>query len=216
MTEVRSAEDARVIDGVVAGVMEEGEWFAINLPWVEEFWEEVTPETFLRLNPHWEIDAEKEEEVTEVSFPVKDILFEKDFSVQITKKTSLGSASVDNGWQKEVAFSVEPLWITFAFRPLDGEKNTAVSYQITGPCSELERTEIEQTVQFWLQSAREYYRLYENDSLKLRFWRMLMNKVMLPQTPIQRRICAFMLKFAMLELVVIAGCGVGIWLYFTQ
>ena len=186
--------------------MPAGQWLEMNLPWVEYFWEEMTQETFLRLNPHWELDAEKADEMTYRSFPVKDILFEEDAVVEISKEFS----------REEVVFEATPLGVRFRFRPFEGGANTQVCYELIADSTWLTGEDLLKTVQFWLQSVREYYRLYENESLKLRFWRMLMNKVMLPQTPVQRRICGFMIKFAMLELVVIAGCGVGIWMYFTR
>ena len=69
------------------------------------------------------------------------------------------------------------------------------------------------TMQYWLPSMREYYRLHENNSFKRRCWRFFMDKVMLTMNPTQRRISGFMFKLTVLECLLIVILGVG-WFYY--
>lgn len=173
------------------------EWMETNLPWKPEFWNELEEMTVMRLNPHWHIDG------TDGGYQVDDILSD----VQFTTQASLMAESA----QFSITFSGAGVDI-LARRGTDGQTELAYHFDAdTAP--KFDAKKIEEAMLFWLPSLREYYRLFATDSLRNRFWRFFMNKVMLKMNPTQRRICAFMFKLTLLEMILIVVLAVGFWFY---
>jgi len=170
-------------------------WMDTNLPWNSSFWEKITSKTLMRLNPHWHI-AKK----NGAGYPVEDVLTEADFNTT-----------------PEIEFDGEAfrarfpeIGLTLAACSRKDGINTALSYDII-PVDNGSFTSEDagRTMQYWLPSLREYYRLHKANSLKNRFWRFFMDKVMLTMNPTQRRISGFMFKLTVLEALFIVILGVG-------
>lgn len=175
----------------------QGAWMETNLPWNPSFWNNLDARTLMRLNPHWHVEKDKGS-----GHPVEDVLVETSFTIAPELEAgdgvftarfpeiglTLSARSSENGANTDFAFSVEP------DRPLTAE-------------------DAARTMQYWLPSLREYYRLHQSDSFKHRAWRFFMNKVMLTMNPTQRRITGFMFKLTVLECLLILILGVG-WFYY--
>ena len=73
-------------------------------------------------------------------------------------------------------------------------------------------SEEEQDLTLWLQSIRQYLRLYLKTTPNTLFFRFLMNKALLKMNPSQRKISLMIYRFTLLEIVVILIILVG---YFT-
>ncbi|MEF2144532.1 MAG: hypothetical protein V3573_03720 [Desulfovibrionaceae bacterium] len=167
------------------------EWVELQLPWRQGFWEGLTPMTLMRLNPHWDVTA-----APGPLFPVEDVLVEKKFTANPEMASAPGRWSV----------RFPSVGLDLAAEAREEGRGTALrwGFQPTEPLL-LTTADARKTMEYWLPSLREYYRLYESNSLKHRFWRMFMNRVMLTMNPAQRRICSFIFKFTLLELVFIGA-----------
>ncbi len=173
------------------------DWMPTNLPWKAEFWSGLEAMTVMRLNPHWHIDSENG------AYKVEDILSHATFPTQALVSAQDGLCTMD--------FAGAGLSIA-ARRNEQGK--TDLSYRFEpGATPGLDAQKAESAMRFWLPSLREYYRLFTADSLQNKFWRVFMNKVMLKMNPTQRRICAFMFKLTLLEMLLIVILGVGFWFY---
>ena len=75
--------------------------------------------------------------------------------------------------------------------------------------------EAEENLLLWLRGIREYLRLYLTTSPNTLLFRLLMNKMILPMTPSQRKICLMLWRFTLLEILVIVMIGVG-WMIFMR
>lgn len=156
-------------------------------------------EKLLRLNPYWVI---KDIETTVNGFTVQaedhetnaPFSFSGDFSGGSVEGVSLRVDSLD--WQKITLF--ERSGELLAHVIFDGEQ------------AEIE----EQKVVYWLRSIREYIRLYVTTNLWTKAHRYLMNKVLLPMTPSQRKISLMMIRLSILEIVIILVIVVG-YFYFN-
>ncbi|KAB1443054.1 hypothetical protein [Pseudodesulfovibrio senegalensis] len=180
-----------------ANTITTSDWMPTNLPWKDDFWSRLDAMTVMRLNPHWHIDAEGE------AYEVEDILSQTKF------KTRPGIAVQGGLYTIEFAGT----GMRIAARKND-KGNTDLSYRYEhGVAAGLDPEKAESAMRFWLPSLREYYRLFTSDSTRNRFWRLFMNKVMLKMNPTQRRICSFMFKLTLLEMLLIVILGVGFWFY---
>ncbi len=170
-----------------------------NLPWNATFWANITAKTLMRLNPHWHIEKPKSG-----IYPVEDVLVESEF-----RSAPVLSASDDT-----FTAHFPEIGLTLSARSCEGGANTAVSFDMDAEAGNaLTPEDAARTMQYWLPSLREYYRLHEANSLKHRAWRFFMNKVMLTMNPTQRRISGFMFKLTVLECLLIVILGVG-WFYY--
>nr|WP_287410722.1 hypothetical protein [Pseudodesulfovibrio sp.] len=175
-------------------------WMETNLPWNTAFWSDLKGKTLMRLNPHWHVEKDKISE----GFPVEDVLVEAEF-----RATPELTATADT-----FQASFPEIGLTLSARKCEDGANTALSFTM----DEVENCpftaeDAGRTMQYWLPSLREYYRLHESNSLKHRAWRFFMNKVMLTMNPTQRRISGFMFKLTVLECLFIVILGVG-WFYY--
>lgn len=174
------------------------EWMPLNLPWMKDFWQRMDAMTLMRLNPHWHIDVQEDR------FAVDDILANKEFTIAPRLE------STEDSWSA----SFDDIGLTIHARSAKDGANTELAYVLAGePGAALDSDALEKGLRYWLPSTREYYRLYENNSMKHRFWRMVMNKIMLKMNPTQRRICGFMFKLTLLEIALIIVLGVGFFFY---
>ncbi|BDQ35486.1 hypothetical protein [Pseudodesulfovibrio portus] len=174
-------------------------WMETNLAWNPDFWDSLRNMTLMRLNPHWHMDK-----FSDGTYPVEDVLVESEFNVAPRLSRDGGTFTA----------AFPEIGLTLSARSCDKGTNTAVSFAITparGASFTVE--DAQRTMQYWLPSLREYYRLYESDSLKHRTWRFFMNKILLTMNPTQRRICGFMFKLTVLECLLILILGVG-WFYY--
>lgn len=167
-----------------------GEWISLGLPWRQGFWERLQPMTLLRLNPHWNMEPGGGP-----AWDVEDVLVE----ARIVADPEISVR--EGGWT--AWFPSTGLLLEAESR--EGGANTALrwKHERSGDGAGLLPAQAQRTVQYWLPSLREYYRLFESDGLKHRFWRLFMDKVMLTMNPTQRRICSFIFKFTLLELLLI-------------
>lgn len=170
-----------------------------NLAWNASFWDSLKAKTLMRLNPHWHINKKKTGE-----FPVEDVLVESEFRTdpELTSDEATFTAAFPE------------IGLTLRARSCEDGKNTALRFDFeqkknSGFSSE----DAARTMQYWLPSLREYYRLHESNSIKHRCWRFFMDKVMLTMNPTQRRISGFMFKLTVLECLLIVILGVG-WFYY--
>lgn len=174
-------------------------WMETNLPWNVSFWDNLTEKTLMRLNPHWHIEKN-----TESGFPVEDVLVESEFNT-LPMLTS-------NGDTFKATF--KEIGLTLMARKCEDGANTALSFSMdSNRSSNFSTEDAARTMQYWLPSIREYYRLHESNTFKLRAWRFFMDKVMLTMNPTQRRISGFMFKLTVLECLLIVILGVG-WFYY--
>lgn len=174
-------------------------WMETTLPWNELFWQKLNRKTLMRLNPHWHIEKPKDG-----AYPVEDVLVESEFNTD----------PEFNRDEKTFSAHFSEIGLTISARSTEDGTNTALSYSIDAPKGASFTTEdAGRTMQYWLPSLREYYRLHESNSLKHRAWRFFMDKIILTMNPTQRRICGFMFKLTILECLLILILGVG-WFYY--
>lgn len=177
----------------------QGVWMETNLPWNPSFWESLKDKTLMRLNPHWHIEKPRSG-----TFPVEDVLVETEFRTAPVLE-------YDGSTFKALFHEIG---LTLSARPCEDGGNTALRFDVDQPeGSGFTAEDAARTMQYWLPSVREYYRLHESDSFKLRAWRFFMDKVMLTMNPTQRRISGFMFKLTVLECLLIVILGVG-WFYY--
>ena len=174
-------------------------WMETSLPWNESFWKKMGSKTLMRLNPHWHIEKFKND-----AYPVEDVLVESEFLTDPQLSTDGATFKAD----------FPEIGLTISARATEDGKNTALSFDIAaGKGAAFTAEDAGRTMQYWLPSIREYYRLHESNSIKHRCWRFFMDKIMLTMNPTQRRICAFMFKLTILECLLIVILGVG-WFYY--
>ena len=173
-------------------------WMETSLAWDPSFWENLKPKTLMRLNPHWHIEKPKDG-----AYPVEDVLVESEFSA---------TPAFDFDGSTFTARFPE-VGLSLSARSCQDGKNTALSFSVDGEKGALTSEDAARTMQYWLPSVREYYRLHESNSFKHRAWRFFMNKIMLTMNPTQRRICGFMFKLTVLECLLILILGIG-WFYY--
>ncbi|CCH49278.1 hypothetical protein [Pseudodesulfovibrio piezophilus] len=174
-------------------------WMETSLPWNTSFWEKLTGKTLMRLNPHWHIEKD-----SAIGFPVEDVLVETEFHTAPTLSLEAGIFRAE----------FPEVGLTLSARACGNGTDTALSFHTDTPeGSPLTAEDAARTMQYWLPSLREYYRLHESNSIKHRFWRFFMDKVMLTMNPTQRRISGFMFKLTVLECLLTVILGVG-WFYY--
>lgn len=158
----------------------------------------LDPERVLRLHPHWHVE-------------------------QVDYKGSVITASLkDHATDKQFEFEFEmdfpgrcELLITSTTGPASRihffprDQRMHVGYLPQGQSLSAEQ---KQDLTLWLQSIRQYLRLYLSTSLYTRFFRLLMNRAILKMNPSQRKICMMLYRFTLLEIVVILIIVIG---YFT-
>lgn len=164
----------------------------------------LSVETLLRLNPHWIIESV---EVRDGSFTahLKDHVTDEAFTLAGTL-TATQTGQVVLTMDHDIYQVVD---ITVA----DGNLRVTVTYD----CDEEELTEeVERYVVLWLRSVKEYLRMYLKDSLYARGSRYILNKIVLQMTPSQRKISLMLIRFTVVEIVVIVLIVVGYFIFVSK
>ena len=156
-------------------------------------------ERLLRLNPYWVI-KELKEEGGDYFAQCEDHETNEPFSFSgCLRSVNSGGVTIEMKglpWQSISLFERDSvLWARVVFETEPDEKE-------------------EQKLIYWLRSIREYMRLYATTSLWTRMHRYLMNKVLLPMTPSQRKISLMLVRLSILEVVIILIIVVG-YFYFN-
>ncbi len=160
----------------------------------------LSPERFFRLNPHWVINGFQ---VSEQSFTADITDHETEQSFTIT-----GTYLCNSDGFTEM-HTEDHLCTSISFCQKNDNLHADVLYS-SEPDEEAERR-----IVLWLRSVKEYLRLYATDSLNTRFFRMLMNRVILQMTPSQRKISLMLVRITVLELLVILVILIG-WFFFLK
>jgi hypothetical protein len=166
-----------------------------NPPEFEAF---LDPERLLRLHPHWHVESVEPSD-RGIRARLKDHATEKPFDLSLAL-----TFPVPGEFRIELA-SGPVAQIRFFHR----HERLHLSFTLHGGSLSAEE---EQGLTLWLQSIRQYLRLYLKNTLYTRFFRMLMNRVMLKMNPSQRKISMMLYRFTVLEIVVILIILIG---YFT-
>ena len=155
-------------------------------------------ERLLRLHPHWHVEV-IESDGGRVRARLKDHATEKTFDFAL---------ALD--FPGPHAFAITPSsWPVTTIRFFTREERVHVTFvTAAGPLT----AEDERNLTLWLQSIRQYLRLYLTTTPYTLFFRFLMNKALLRMNPSQRKICLMIYRFTLLEIVVIAIILIG---YFT-
>lgn len=157
-------------------------------------------ETFFRLHPHWIIN----------SFSCQAEAYTVDITDHDTEEPAQLTGKFGQGLEGYTQVSVaNRAWQSIDFFAKNGNLHAEVKYH-----KALTEDE-EKLVVLWLRSITQYLRLYQNNTLNSRFFRMLMNRVILQMTPSQRKISLMLIRITFLELLVILIILVG-WFLFIR
>ncbi len=155
----------------------------------------LSAEKLLRLNPHWIIKSVAGDNGG-FTASVVDHETERSFELE-------GSLDADNSLLHLSFSGVEFKDIKF----LDKDQQVWVEVDYLANDKNDENNEPEENTErhvvMWLRSIKEYFRLYQTNSVNTLFFRFLMNKVILPMTPSQRKISLMLVRITAVELAVI-------------
>ncbi len=158
----------------------------------------IDAERMVRLHPHWHVAGLKprgDGVTAQLKDNATDEYFELHFNLTFPTSDEILLA-FENGPIQRIHFFFEEGRLKVLFDP-HGEDLSP---------------EEEQNLTLWLQSIRQYLRLYLRTTPYTRFFRFLMNRIILPMNPSQRKICLMLYRFTLLEIVVILIIVIG---YFT-
>lgn len=155
-------------------------------------------ERLLRLHPHWHVEALAREE-NRIRACLKDHATDAVFDFAF-------ALSFPGPHEFVITSDGEPLSRLHFFT-----RNDRIHVTLATAGRELAEKD-EQDLTLWLQSIRQYLRLYLTTTPYTLFFRWLMNRALLRMNPSQRKICMMMYRFTVLEVVVILIILVG---YFT-
>lgn len=178
--------------------------YDIYLPWDtkkhHDVFVRVREEFLFRLNPHWVINSFS---CAEESYVAEITDHETDQSSVLKGGYTIGP----DGFPRISAENGD--WHSVNFFEKNGSLHAEVNY-IEDPPEEVERQ-----VVLWLRSVKEYLRLYTANSINARFFRLIMNRIILQMTPSQRKISLMLIRITILELLVIVLILVG-WFFFIR
>lgn len=156
-------------------------------------------EKLLRLHPHWYLEACSEkggmtrarlrDHATEAVFSIS-------FSLSFPDRTSM-VLDFENGPFEQISI-----------HPEGGVFRVAA----TGPGGELSAGD-EESLELWLHSFHHYLRLYLRNTPNRLLFRFLLNQVLLKMNPSQRKISLMIIRFTLLEIVVILIIVIGYILF---
>lgn len=156
-------------------------------------------EKCLRLNPYWTI-IEADIQETEYSLKLSDYETTEEF--EISGKLSLKAPS-------SYSVTLNDYFIrSFEILSINGTLHARVEY-----ASDTIEEKDEARIVYWLRAIREYLRLYTKNSLYNRFFRLLMNKMIIGMSPSQRKICLMLYRITLLEIVAVIIIGVGYYYF---
>ncbi len=165
----------------------------------------LNADKLLRLNPFWFVNS-LTTDGDQFTAELKDYRNDQEFQLKGTcvfdKDNLISIDFVDGEWTSITLFVKEgnQLWAKVNFRE-----------QVAEP-----ESEEEQNLVYWLRGIKEYLRLYFTNSLNTRFFRMVMNNMILKMNPSQRKICVMIVRFTILEIVVIAIIVAGYFLFMKK
>lgn len=152
-------------------------------------------EKLLRLHPHWHV-LETARDGDVIIAKLKDHATDEHFELQF-KVSFPGSHRLMveclNGAVEHFHFYAREGHMHVAFAP----RNASLT------------SEEENNLTLWLQSIRQYLRLYLKTTPYTLFFRWLMDRALLKMNPSQRKICLMLYRFTLLEIVVILIIVVG-------
>lgn len=161
----------------------------------------LSGETLIRLHPDWHVQT-----ITQhgghITARLKDHATERSFNL---------SFSLHFPGDNEFTIALETGPVTQVhFFP--GSSTLSVSFSLRNlPLS----PEQKQDLTLWLQSIRQYLRLYLKTTSLTVFFRYLMSKALLKMNPSQRKICLMLYRFTVVEIVVILIIVAG-YFYFGR
>lgn len=157
----------------------------------------LSVDTLLRLNPHWIIES-VDENTENYLADLKDYVSGEGFCLEGTLlRVENGNIVLTLNHEK---YSEIALFIA------DG----SLQAEVTFPCEDEELSEEdERFVVLWLRSVKEYLRMYLKDTLYSRFSRYIMNRITLQMTPSQRKISLMLIRFTVVEILVIVFIVIG-------
>ncbi len=165
----------------------------------------INPDKLLRLNPFWFVENLRVED-RKFTADLKDYRNENEFQLSgelIYDDSNLLTVTFLNGeWEKISLFIKEDkqLWAEVQFREQVAKEDS----------------EEEQNLIYWLRGIKEYLRLYFSKTVNTLFFRLVMNKMILKMNPSQRKICVMLIRFTILEIVVIAIIVVGYFAFMKE
>ncbi len=162
---------------------------------VSHFSEVISAERLIRLHPHWHIEKLRQDGndmTARLKDHATDTLFDLSFELKFTAPHEF-SISCKGGPAESILFFAKNSRLHVSFTP-HGDRLTP---------------EEEQDLTLWIQSIRQYLRLYVKTTPYTRFFRGLMNKAILKMNPSQRKICLMLYRFTLLEIVVILLIVIG-------
>lgn len=178
--------------------------YDLFLPWKSQentpLFTRIKPENFFRLNPHWVINSFVQTNDT-YSAEITDHESEQTMVLQ-------GSFRVDTDGFPVLSADKND-WIIVGFFLKDNSLHAKVIFR------EEPLEDIERHVVLWLRSIREYLRLFTTNSINARFFRFIMNRVILQMNPSQRKISLMLIRLTMLEILLIVALVVG-WYFFFR
>ncbi len=162
---------------------------------VSDFSEVLSAERLIRLHPHWHIEKLQQagdEMTARLKDHATDTLFDLIVTLNFTAPHEF-TISCKGGPAQSILFFAQNSRLHVSFTP-HGDGLTS---------------EEEQDLTLWIQSIRQYLRLYAKTTPYTRFFRGLMNRAILKMNPSQRKICLMLYRFTLLEIVVILLIVIG-------
>ena len=154
-------------------------------------------ERLLRLHPHWYVDAvEPRQEGLAAS--LRDHATGLAFSPVVRLEAAPETGDGDTR-RPVMRLLVSGYRADELFFFAEGDRSRVLVRYPADMVSE----EDEQDVQLWIRAIQEYLRLYTVTTPRTLFFRLLMNRVILPMNPSQRKICLMIARITVIELVVI-------------
>ncbi len=155
----------------------------------------LSVEKLLRLNPHWIIkSAAGDRDDFTASVVDHETGRSLELEGSLDADNSLLHISLSGAGFRDISFLErdEQVWVVVDYFAADNDDGNNEPEETT-----------EHRVVMWLRSIKEYFRLYQTDSLNTLFFRFLMNKIILQMTPSQRKISLMLVRITAVELAVI-------------
>lgn len=156
-------------------------------------------EKLLRLHPHWHIESftvSDDRVLANLKDHATEIAFERVFRLSFPAADRM-RIDFDNGPVSRLDLVPSEGRFFFVLEPRNAVIPETEQQQLT----------------LWLQSIREYLRLYLKATPNHMMFRFFMNRVMLRMNPSQRKISQMILRFTLLEILVIVLIVVGYVLF---
>lgn len=154
-------------------------------------------ENILRLNPHWIVEK----------FSGDSNQFQADLKDHATGSSFQLSGSLSSASKARLTITLSHK--DYKSIELYQDKGSIWGTVVYNCETDTVDEEIEKHVVLWLRSIKEYLRMYLKDSLNAKFFRYIMNKIILQMTPSQRKISLMLIRITVVEILVILFIVVG-------